>query len=119
MSTTPTQEITVETADGKKIAVKRPGVLAQYRLVAALGELADNRTYLAMCLPVIYVAAIDGDPVLQPNTRREVEGLIQRLGETGMSAVVDAIGEHFTAPNDSEVIDAAKKSPPMEGCANV
>lgn len=118
MSTTPTQEITVETADGKKIVVKHPGVLAQYRLVAALGALADNRTYLAMTLPLIYVVGIDGEPVLQPNTRREIEGLIQRLGEDGMGAVVAAIAEHFTTSSDAEVIDAAKKSQPTEASVN-
>ncbi|WP_298291420.1 hypothetical protein [Thiomonas sp.] len=104
-------EITVDTRDGKKLTLKRPNVLVQYRLVAALGDLAENRVYLSMTLPLIYVAAIDGEQVLQPSSRREVEGLIQRLGEDGMAAVVEAIAEHFTPKDEQEVIDTAKKSP--------
>lgn len=93
-------------ANGKKIKIKRPHVLAQYRLVEALGEAAESRVYLRMCIPLLYVAAIDGVDVHAPNNKREVEGLISRLDEAGIAAVSEAIEAHFAG---KDVVAAAKK----------
>jgi hypothetical protein len=92
-------ETSVTDSLGRKITLKKPGVLAQYRLIEALGDTAKNEVYMAMTLPLIFVTAIDGDTVLQPNTKREVEALIQRLGEEGVNAVVTAVQETFGNSN--------------------
>ena len=73
---------------GRKITIRRPGILAQYRIVEAMGaESAANDVYRNMCMPLLYVAAIDGDDVFMPTSKRELEALIQRLDEDGMIAV--------------------------------
>jgi len=70
-------------------------------------EAAANETYRMMCLPLLYVAAIDGDPVLQPTTKMELEALIQRLDEAGMVAVQQGIDQVATAGSNGGV-DTAK-----------
>jgi hypothetical protein len=67
----------VTSASGKKITLKRPEVLAQLRLVDAIGDSASNRVYLAMCLPLMYVADIDGVPVHLPASGRRWLGIGQ------------------------------------------
>lgn len=93
-------------AGEKLITLKRPEILAQYRLVETLGQSAENRVYLTMCIPLIYVVAIDDERVAQPRTKLEVEALIQRLGEEGIKVVSNAVDNQFGA--DVEVA-AAKK----------
>lgn len=105
-----THEVTLST--GRKLALKRPNVLAQYRLVAALGDLAENRVYLTMCTPLLYLAEIDGSEVLFPSSRREVEALIQRLDEEGLRGLTEAIAEHFGGDAQQEA-DTARKSQPI------
>ncbi len=77
-------EAIVTDARGRTIKLKKPGVLAQYRLIEALGDSAKNEVYMGMVLPLIFISEIDGDVVFQPNTKREVEALIQRLDEEGI-----------------------------------
>ena len=100
-----------ETIDprGRIISLKKPGVLAQFRLVEALGDTAKNEVYMRMVLPLIYVSAIDGDPVAPPTRKSEVEALIQRLDEDGISAVMEAVSANYGA-TDPEADKAALKN---------
>lgn len=100
-------EITDET--GRRIKLKKPGVLAQYRLVEALGDTAKNEIYTAMVLPLIYVSEIEGEPVFPLSSKREIEALITRLDESGINAVNTAVIEHF-GKNDPEADRAALKN---------
>lgn len=101
-------EVTVTDARGRTIRLKKPGVLAQYRLIEILGESAKNEVYVGMVLPLIYVCEIDGDQVAQPNTKREVDVLIQRLDEDGIAAVMNGVQSHFGSV-DPEADQAALK----------
>ena len=98
--------IHVTAANGKVIGIKRPNVLAQYKLVDAIGESAENRIYLNMCIPLMWVVSIDGNPVPQPTSKLQIEGLVARLDEDGISAVSKGIEEHFTRKNE---VGSAKK----------
>lgn len=102
-------EIVVVDDKGRTIKIKKPGVLAQYRLIEVLGQTAANATYMNMVMPLIYVAEIDGDVVFQPSTKREVEALIQRLEEEGINAVMDAVSANFGKQN-AEADKAAIKN---------
>lgn len=103
-------DVKVKTADGREITLRRPPVLAQLRLVDAIGDSAANRVYLAMCLPLIYVAQIDGQDVPVPETKKQVEALFQRLDEDGLAAVSKGVEDHFKRDERAEV-ESAKKSP--------
>jgi hypothetical protein len=91
------QRVTIQTPNGHSIALQKPGVLAQFRLVKILGKSAENTVYVQMVLPLTYVCEIDGAPVNQPNSEREIEALIVRLDEEGVSAVMQGVQEHFGA----------------------
>ncbi len=101
------KEIKIQ-AGGREIVVRQPDVLAQLRLVDAIGESASNRVYLSMVLPLIYVAEIDGSPVPMPTTKREAEALFARLGEAGLQALNESIDEHFSRDAAAEVQSAKK-----------
>lgn len=92
-------EVTVTDARGRVLTLKKPGVLAQLRLVKALGDTAANDTYRLMVLPVLYVSMIDGDVVPPPSSELEVEALFQQLDDDGLRAIGEAVKKHFGAAN--------------------
>ena len=107
MNETPTEQVlakalaTVSVTDklGRTITLKKPGILAQYRLVEVAGDSASNETYMRMILPLIYVTEIDGDPITQPVNKKQLEALIQRLDEHGIEAVNIGAVKNWGAPN--------------------
>jgi hypothetical protein len=102
-------EIVVFDDKGRAIKIKKPGILAQYRLIEVLGKTAANTTYMDMVMPLIYVAEIDGEVVFQPATKGEVEALIQRLDEDGVNTVMAAVYANFGKQN-AETDKAAIKN---------
>lgn len=97
-------------AKGRTITLKKPGVLAQYRLIEALGDSAANQTYVSMVLPLIYISAIDGEVEIMPTAKLQVEALIQRLDEEGIAAVMKGVTEHFGQTDPERDKAAIKKS---------
>ncbi len=85
----------VHDSTGRAITIRRPGVLAQFRLIEALGDTAKNEVYTRMALPLIYVAEIDGDALVPITRKSELEALIQRLDEAGIEAVMAGVAENF------------------------
>jgi len=64
----------------------------------------------AMVLPLIYVTEIDGELAIPPINKLQIEGLICRLGEDGVNAVMMGVQEHFGGPKtEGEQADAIKK----------
>lgn len=83
------KEEVVEDAKGRKILMRKPSVLAQFRIVEAVGpQVAANQTYMQMINPLIYVGAIDGAPVALPTSLLETEALIARLDDDGLNAAM-------------------------------
>lgn len=81
---------------GRRITLQRPGMLAQYRLVRAVGaDAAENRVYMNMLLPLTYVTEIDGAVVPPPSNQAQFDALIQRLDEHGLTACVAGIQQHW------------------------
>lgn len=106
---TPTEQLvaaqnTFEVKDtrGRAITLKKPGVLAQFRLVEALGDSAQNTVYMGMTFPLLYVSAIDGSPLNPLTNKLQVEALIQRLDEEGIAAVVEGVAEHFGKKTEAD-----------------
>lgn len=94
-----TSEVIVTAANGRMIKLKKPGVLAQFRLIKILGDSAKNQVYTSMMLPLIYVVELDGEPVFQPQSERELEALITRLDDAGVEAVMAGVQENFGSAN--------------------
>ncbi len=94
----------IVTAGAMAITVKKPGVLAQYRIVEVVGDSAKNEVYMGMVMPLLWVTEIDGEPVPPPGTKRELEALIQRLGEDGVSALMTHIQSRPAATPSDEAV---------------
>lgn len=88
---------TIEDSQGRKIVLKKPGVLAQYRIIEVAGDAAKNEVWMRMVLPLIFVTEIAGNAVAQPTNRIQLDGLIQLLDEHGIEAVMNGVMEHFGA----------------------
>lgn len=88
-------QVDVTDSRGRTLTLKKPDVLAQFDLIEALGDLAKNDVYRIMCIPAIYVVAIDGSPAPSPSNREQMRALISRLGEEGFEAIKTAIDEHW------------------------
>ena len=79
------------------------GALDRLRLFKAIGPmLAQNPPYLGMAMLASSVTAIDDVPVPAPATESQIEALISRLGDTGISAVADALRPEVEQVGDAE-----------------
>lgn len=103
------KERTIHDESGRAIKLRKPGVLAQFRLVEALGDASANQVYMGMTLPLLYVASIDGEEVEPLTSKARVEALIQRLDEHGVGAVATAVVEHYGRANPEADKDRLKK----------
>jgi hypothetical protein len=86
---------------GRVFVLAKPDVLAQFRLVEALGETAMNQAYMGMVFPLLFIRAIDGEAVSSLHNKLEVEALIKRLDEDGIQAVTLGVHEHFAQPSEA------------------
>lgn len=103
------REAEVTDARGRKIKLVRPSALAQYDLALAVGvDAADNTTFMRMAMPLLYVAAIDGDPVFFPATMLQVRSLIGLLDHEGLEAVMNGVMETFGQTDEAKQRDAIK-----------
>ena len=86
------ERLSVVDGNGRSIEFRRPNALDRLRLFKAVGPvLAENDRYLGLALLAACVTAIDGVPVPAPATENQVEALVQRLDDTGLTAVGNAL----------------------------
>jgi hypothetical protein len=81
---------TLRTSDlrGRSLAFRRPTALDTLRLFKAAGPvLAQNSPWLSMASLAFAVEEIDGVPVPAPVNELQIELLVDRLGEDGLSAI--------------------------------
>ncbi len=77
---------------GRRIELRRVGVLEQLRLFKALGpDLSENRAYVGLARIAASVSMIDDVPIPFPVNENSLEAVIERLGEDGVEAVGEAI----------------------------
>jgi hypothetical protein len=104
------ETVTIQDAKGRSIVLRKPGVLAQYRLIEAIGaQAAENTVYVSMVLPLIYIASIDDDLLTMPVNKLQIDGLITRLDEDGIAAVMHGVQEHFGSSDPAADKAAIKK----------
>lgn len=100
----------VSDSKGRKITLKEPGVLQEFKFVELVGgEAAMNPVWMSMTMPLIYVAGIDDSPVFSPVKRIEIDALIERLGRHGIDAVNKGVKEHWGKKDPQQEIDEVKK----------
>lgn len=115
---TPSQEMTrgvqpevIPLNDGRKLHVRKPSVLAQYKILEALGpDLSANQTYVQMVMPLNYLGLIEDAEGARPvvfTNKMQIEGLISELGEVGMDALFLWFTTNVMGPQ-LDLIDAAR-----------
>lgn len=89
---TANERLAVTDSTGRMIEVRRPNALDRLRLFKAVGPaLAENDRYLGLAMLAVCVTAIDGVPVPAPTTEHQIESLVQRLDDAGLTAIGDAL----------------------------
>ncbi len=84
--------VQVRDTEGRLLEVRRMNALDRLRLFKAVGPtLAQNAPYLGMAMLASSVVSMDGIPVPVPATELQIEALIARLGDPGISAAADAL----------------------------
>jgi hypothetical protein len=87
--------------DGRKIELRRIGVLEQLRLFKALGpDLSENRAYFGLARIAAAIAMIDGVPVPFPANEGAIEAILDRLGDSA----VEAIGAELLVASQHDVV---------------
>jgi len=86
------------------IGLKKPGILSQYRIVEVVGDSAKNEVYMGMILPILWVTEVNGDAQPAPSTKRELEALIQLLGEDGVGAVMSHVSGAYKVGTSKESV---------------
>lgn len=124
LTDTPAEQVTAKAAEtfnvtdkrGRVLTIKRPNLIKQFDLLAALGDLAENTTYRLYVTPIIYLVSIDGYAVVM-GTKLQIRVLIERLDNDGFEALTAGIKEHF--PTDAQQEEArVKKSDETEESGN-
>ena len=97
---------TVTDSRGRVLEIKKPSPLERMRLTRACGTAADIQTYFGQAVAAFFVRSIDGAPQPTPSKVEQVDLMIDRVGDEGISAVVAWLAEQDDALN----VDAAKNS---------
>lgn len=84
------QPVVLKDSLGRELKIKPIDVLYESQLVRMLGtEVATNPSYMmGFVYPATSVYEIDGVPCPRPNTQKEVDEAIQRLGREGFAALL-------------------------------
>jgi hypothetical protein len=98
---------TVTDALGRVITVKKLSALDRMRLFAFAGpELSTNEPWIGMAALAFAVTGVGDDQNVRPNSLRELEAHVERLGDDGLEAAARAYAQ--IAPAREDVTAVAK-----------
>ena len=84
---------TIIDGSGRRLTLRRMTSLDKLRLFKAAGPiLAQNQLWLGMAMLACSVAEIDNVPIPPPTNEQQIESMVGRLGDLGISAVAAALG---------------------------
>jgi hypothetical protein len=111
VSESPTEQVTkaanaieyCNDSRGRRIGIVKPTALARYRLLKMLGaDNAGNPHVLGYAMLAACVRSLDGNDVMAPNNEREIEVLIDRLGDEGFEAIGKCLADKYgLAPTEA------------------
>jgi hypothetical protein len=97
----------VSDSEGRRLTIRRLTALDRLRLFKAAGSaLAHNQPWLGMAVIACSVAAIDDVPMPPPVSEMQIEAMIGRLGDAGISAIAEAL-QHPIESTPAEQMDNA------------
>lgn len=105
--TPPKADNIVVDAKGRTLKLGELDVLAESRLIRLIGgEAAMNQPYMRLyVMPAVSVVEIDAEPMPLPQTQREIDAAISRLGHEGINAVI----EHWSGQRKAAEAAQAEK----------
>ena len=111
----------VTDAKGRKIALRKLTVLDQGKLLRAVGaDNARNQPYVEIVTMSASVLSIDGVPAMIPTNERQIDAVIDRIGDEGFAALmlnmkreIEAVEAAALAAADGE----AKPADPLAASA--
>jgi hypothetical protein len=104
VAASPGQKGKILDARGRTIEVRPLNAIETYRLLK-ITKATGGEGYFGMAAMAASVRGIDGDPEAFINNDRDIEAMVQRLGNDGLAAVAKALGEH-----EEEELGEAPKS---------
>ncbi len=82
------EPVVLSDAKGRKLAVRDLSALEQLRLLRAIGpDQSMNQPYVMSVQAAASVVSIDGVPCAKPTNERQIDAMIDRLGDDGLAAV--------------------------------
>jgi len=117
---TPSQEIIaasnatedLKDALGRAIQIKRLNALDRMRLFEIVGaDNVRNDYYLGYATLAFQVVKIDGENIPRPNSKIALEGLVQRLGDDGITAVAEAMKATASETDSIALVKNAPSTP--------
>lgn len=101
-------EVQTHDTRGRTITMRKPNPITKLRYIDAMGESSTNRLWVSNVWALMFVTAIDGNPVPTPTNKNQIEALYQRLDDDGIVAVSEAFEQHFTDKSDVDEALAKK-----------
>jgi len=95
---------------GRKIGVRRLDFLSKHRVVCLMGEDSANIAAMGHAVVAASVVEIDGDAVSMPRTRREIEAVMSRLDDEGMTAAFTATSRFALGGGSVESMEESAKN---------
>lgn len=92
------RQVIVADGRGRRITLEKPSARALCRLLEVLGDSAKNQLYFAIVAPLMFIHDVDGIPVPLPESKIDLEILLDSLGQEGLRAVMQGLKEHFSHP---------------------
>lgn len=98
---TPASQLKFETDSlGRRIGCTKPTALLRFRLFKILGpDGARNEQLVGSAMLAFVVRQINEEPIMVPNTERQLEALIDRLDDPGIAAVAKCMIEQYGFAN--------------------
>lgn len=99
------QKDEVITIGDMNVKLKKPSVWAQLEFIKMIGsEASQNQVYMAMVMPALWVAEINGEYQPPPATQRELRAIIERIGEDGIKTILEHRQDSEAEKVDAELV---------------
>lgn len=96
------EPVVITDADGRKLTLRELDVLDQIKLMRAMGVNCNIESYQAVVQAAAMVCDIDGRPQPMPLNERMIDGMMTRIGSSGLAAIT----VHLRKMNEQAMAEA-------------
>lgn len=95
-------------SQGRQVVIQRIRGAKRLRFLELVGANSENRSYVGIATLASSVISLNGEAILFPQTKMQLEALVERLDDGLLEEVGDAYGEAFPIKTAEEIEEAAK-----------